>query len=167
MNKRDRDHLPSASKKARDAARRGERCERCGQVHTVYRDNPDKRVSGSLRCQAHSVRSGLQCNNVAMGGQGTCRNHGGATVESRAKGRRILLDGIDEALKMLVRLSTTASKDSDKLRAIENMLDRGGYPRASTMALSDARDILADRLRHALDEDDPEAEDDDVDSFDE
>ena len=72
------------------------------------------------RCKARNRRGG-QCKRYPM--------HGGAAPQVKRKAALRLQELVDPALKVLAREMVSAEKSSDRLRAVENVLDRAGITR--------------------------------------
>lgn len=84
-----------------------------------------------------------------MQGQRVCRMHGGASGQARANAQARLARMVEPALATLAKVlvSPTAS-DHAKLRAAENVLDRGGLPRRTEVSTDAgaARAELVERI---------------------
>lgn len=107
-------------------------CERCGQPHP--------------KCTAHN-RAGDPCGNNREPGQTVCRMHGGAAPKAQAAARMRLLEMIDPALhRLMTELNNEDAKPAERLRAVENVLDRTGLGRQVTMDDDTARALLLERL---------------------
>jgi hypothetical protein len=79
------------------------------------------------RCTAHSTRSGEQCKKAAIRGGTVCRTHGGGAAHVAKKARERLQELAEPAVVQLNRiLSAQGTSDSDRLRAIQMVLDRTG-----------------------------------------
>ena len=80
------------------------------------------------RCTAKAHKTGEQCRNNAIRGGTVCRFHGGASGHVAKKARERLLEMVEPALAQLNQImSKPATSDSDRLRAIQMVLDRTGY----------------------------------------
>lgn len=66
-----------------------------------------------------------------MHGGARCRMHGGSAPQVREKAAERILALVDLALAGLSRILRSGETDVAKLRAIENVLDRAGFGRAS------------------------------------
>lgn len=111
-------------------------------------------LAGKPRCQARSKRSGEQCGRAASPGQRVCVSHGAGSPQAKLAARERLAALVDPALEALREvLDDPDAKPADKLRAAESVLDRTGHSRTSkvesTMNLSDAREILKQKLLEA------------------
>lgn len=81
----------------------------------------------SIRCHAHSKRTGEPCGNWAMQGQEVCRMHGGSTGASRRKAAARIEASLDRAAAAVVKLmEDDATPHGIKLAAARDLLDRGG-----------------------------------------
>ena len=79
------------------------------------------------RCKAHSTRSGEQCKKAAIRGGTVCKTHGGSAGHVAKKARERLLELAEPAVMQLNRiLSAQGTSDSDRLRAVQMVLDRTG-----------------------------------------
>lgn len=99
-------------------------------------------------CRATSKASGKPCGRTAEPGATVCRYHGGAAPQVKRKAALRLLELVDPAVATLARvMASPAAKDSDKIRAAENVLDRAGVPRrVETVDTETAKAILVERL---------------------
>lgn len=80
------------------------------------------------RCVAKSTRSGEQCKKSAIRGSTVCKTHGGAAKQVAKKARERLMEMVEPALVQLIRIvEQPGTSDSDRLRAIQMVLDRTGY----------------------------------------
>lgn len=80
------------------------------------------------RCKARNRRGG-QCKRYPIPGGTVCKMHGGAAPQVKRKAALRLQELVDPALKVLAREMVSAEKSSDRLRAVENVLDRAGITR--------------------------------------
>ncbi|TFC84491.1 hypothetical protein [Cryobacterium sp. TMT3-29-2] len=79
------------------------------------------------RCKAHSSRTGEQCKKAAIRGGTVCKTHGGSSGHVANKARQRLLELAEPAVVQLNRiLDAPGTSDSDRLRAIQMVLDRTG-----------------------------------------
>lgn len=103
--------------------------------------------TGARRCTAHN-RFGERCKNAPIRGSNVCRTHGGASPQVKRKAALRLATLVEPAVATLARIMTdTSAKNSDRLRAAENILDRGGVPRRTDAGdPAAARALLIDRL---------------------
>lgn len=116
-------------------------------------------AQGRALCSARKRGSQDLCNSPAMTGQTKCRMHGGASPQARNKARLRLMELVDPAVAQLARIMTTADKDSDKLRAVENILDRAGYGRSATVEVDDKRAMILEQIAEIQSKRDLEIED--------
>jgi len=99
------------------------------------------------RCTAKSKQSGNQCRNAAVAGATVCVYHGGKAPQVRRSAALRLASLVDPAIAVLAReLTSTTNKSADRLRAVENVLDRAGLPRAVDTDTDTARQLLVERL---------------------
>lgn len=85
------------------------------------------------RCSATN-RFGEQCRNPSIRGGTVCRSHGGASPQVKKKARERLLEMVEPALVQLSQIMEKPStSDSDRLRAIQMVLDRTGYGPGHTL----------------------------------
>lgn len=107
-------------------------------------------MDGRRRCTAHARSTGERCGNRPIPGGTVCRFHGGAAPAVRRRAKLRLAELVDPAIGTLARVMVKGSRDQDKLRAAEAILDRAGHPRASRVegqiSVDDAREILIQRL---------------------
>lgn len=107
-------------------------------------------MEGGRRCTAHARSTGDRCGNRPIPGGTVCRFHGGAAPAVRLKAKLRLAELVDPAIATLARIMVKAEHDRDKLRAVENILDRGGLPRASRvegrMQLEESKALLMQRI---------------------
>lgn len=75
-----------------------------------------------------------------------CRKHGGGAPQVRRKAKLRLAELVDPAIATLAREMTTATRSGDRLRAAENVLDRTGHGRGTTVEVTDPRAELLDFL---------------------
>lgn len=101
-------------------------------------------------CAAHR-KDGQPCNAPAMDGQRICAKHGGSSPQAKRAARLRMLDLIDPAITQLARIvASPDTRDTDRLKAIEMILDRTGYPKGYQVTVEDARAVLADRLAEGI-----------------
>lgn len=107
---------------------------------------------GDRRCKARN-RAGQRCGAWAIHGSTVCRVHGGSAPQVKRKAALRLIELIDPAIATLGRVMVDPNaKDADKLRAAENVLDRGGLPRTQEVSSPDtAREVLIERLLNIRD----------------
>lgn len=80
-------------------------------------------------CTAHN-RQGNPCGAFAVPGATVCRHHGGNAPQVRRKAAMRLNDMIEPALAVMFKIMVdSGAKNGDRLRAVENVLDRAGMPR--------------------------------------
>lgn len=111
-----------------------EPCAKCGHVH-----DPTK-------CVGHNNR-GLPCGKDPIKGARVCRTHGGSAPQVKRKAKLRLLEMVDPALaRLMAELDNGDAKPAERLRAVENVLDRVGLGRQVTMDDETARALLLERL---------------------
>lgn len=110
---------------------------------------PDPLVRAQ-QCKAKAKQSGKRCRNPAIPGGVVCRVHGGSAPAVRRKAGLRLAELVNPALAQLARelINTTTGTPMSRLRAIENILDRAGYPRRAEVSGDPdaAREMLKARL---------------------
>jgi hypothetical protein len=104
--------------------------------------------TGRLLCTAKRRGTDQLCNGLAMRGQRVCRVHGGSAPRAKAKAKLRLAELIDPAIATLAREMTNIATGTpnSRLRAAENVLDRGGLPRRAEVGTEDSRALLLTRL---------------------
>lgn len=108
-------------------------------------DDVDTLPNGQRRCKATANSTGKRCKSPAIEGATVCRVHGGSAPQVRRKARLRLAELVDPAVGRLGRILAKGN-DRDAMRAIENVLDRAGYPRKAEISVDDARALLRQRL---------------------
>lgn len=104
---------------------------------------------GRALCTA-TTRGGARCTGPAMRGQRVCRMHGGASGQARASAQARLAQMVEPALGTILRvLASPTASDHAKLRAAENVLDRGGFPRRAEVS-TDAGEARAELIERIL-----------------
>lgn len=110
----------------------------------------ERSYANAARCSAKSKQSGVQCKNYAIAGGTVCRFHGGAIPSVRRKAKLRLAALVEPAISTLAREMVKAEKSSDRQRAANSILDRGGMPRAShvrgQMSLEESKELLVQRI---------------------
>lgn len=80
-------------------------------------------------------------------GVGRCKLHGGNTPNHKTAARLKLAELTDPAIAVLGRILVDQdATEAARLRAAENILDRGGYPRSTNFNAEAAREVLKGRL---------------------
>lgn len=103
-------------------------------------------MTGRRGCTAHN-RSGEPCGGTPIPGATVCYWHGGAAPQVQRSARLRLLEAVNPALDELFKLiADPDTKDADKIRAIENILDRGGLGRQVTIERDSVFELLTERL---------------------
>lgn len=108
-------------------------------------EDDDFLPTGARRCKAHVRSTGERCKSPAIRGAVVCFKHGGATPQVRRNARLRLAELVDPAIARLARI-LVQGRDTDAIRAIENVLDRTGYPRRNEVDVDTARQLLVQRL---------------------
>lgn len=108
-------------------------------------DEVDTLPNGQNRCKATAKGSGVRCKQPARMGTTVCRTHGGNAPQVQRKARLRLAELVDPAIGRLSSVLENGN-DRDALRAVENVLDRAGYPRTANLDVADARALLRERL---------------------
>lgn len=115
------------------------------------------------RCQAHSKKSGEQCQRPASPGTNVCKFHGAGAPQVKKKAALRLAELVDPAIGTLQSEMENAPKSTDRLKAANSILDRAGMSRTQQIESADARQLLIKRLvqlKQEQSEDDlPEMED--------
>lgn len=101
--------------------------------------------NGQRRCTANKSDGSDRCKAPAMQGGKVCRSHGGSAPQVKRKARLRLAELVDPAIGKLARIMAQGD-DRVALRAVENVLDRAGYPRTANIEVEDARALLRERL---------------------
>lgn len=125
--------------------------------------DPEK---GRPRCTADSktkLKDGAErgtpearCGLRPSPGATTCQWHGSKAPQTQKAAKLRLLELVDPAIVQLGRVLKSAEKDSDKLRAVENIMDRAGFPRGAEVTVQDAKDAIMRRLLERREEGDGE-----------
>lgn len=103
-------------------------------------------MSDAVRYCGAKTRSGGTCKQRLNLGDKRCRFHGGASPQAKRAAALRLAQLIDPAITVLARELVEAESSRDRLRAVENILDRTGYSRSAKIELEDAREILRAKL---------------------
>lgn len=100
-----------------------------------------------VKCSARTS-AGNPCQKWAIRGGTVCVKHGGAAPQVKRRASLRLIELVDPAIATLARvMASSTAKDSDRIRAAENILDRAGVPRKVDVSDTDlARALLIDRL---------------------
>lgn len=114
---------------------------------------------GRYLCHA-TTRSGEPCKSPAIRGMRVCRMHGGGSPQAKRKAQMRLAELAAPAIATLAREMASADTSRDRQSAANSILDRAGYGRAATVEMTDARELLIQRLLELQDE---EPGDDDTD----
>jgi len=80
--------------------------------------------------------NGQPCGKVAIRGGNVCMNHGGAAPQVRARAMERLERLVNPALDELEKLLVIADKDSVRLAAIQDVLNRTGYKPPEQVSIS-------------------------------
>lgn len=108
---------------------------------------------GKPRCQAKAKQMSRvtgaeeQCKKTAVPGATVCPTHGGSAPQVRAKAAQRLLSLVDPAISRLEDEMGAADKAADRIKAANSILDRAGVGRTSEVTVSDAHQVLAERVR--------------------
>lgn len=108
-------------------------------------DWDDYLPNGARRCHAHA-KSGDRCKRPALKGARVCTSHGAGAPQVKASARRRMLELLDPAINELERVMRHGEKDADRLRAVENILDRAGMPRKTELDVDGASEDLLERI---------------------
>lgn len=116
------------------------------------------------QCRAKSKTTGNRCRQPAIPGGTTCVYHGGQAPQVRRKADLRLAQLVEPAIAQLARelVNTTTGTPMSRLRALENILDRSGYPRGAVIGnVEEAKAQLIARLREMTAGRSPHGEPDD------
>jgi hypothetical protein len=92
------------------------------------------------RCRAHAKHGG-QCRAWAILGGTVCNKHGGSAPQVKEKARQRLTEMVFPALAQLRKILVAAdTSDTDRLRAIKEVLDRTGLTEAQLIKLEVSAD---------------------------
>lgn len=109
-----------------------------------------KDLAGQLpldrRCTATSRQSGERCKRTVQLGFTVCYFHGAKAPGAPEKAKLRLLSLVEPALATVAQVMATSQSEALRLRAAENVLDRGGFPRGVAITGDDAKALLAERL---------------------
>jgi hypothetical protein len=108
-----------------------------------------KRAKGDPVARQCSARrtNGEPCRNSAIRGGSVCARHGGSAPQVRAKANRRLIEMVLPAMRELHRiLNDPTTEDSDKLKAINMVLNRTGYSERQQIDLGLREPTAWDRL---------------------
>lgn len=107
----------------------------------------------SLQCTATAKGTGKRCQQPAIPGGTVCRYHGGSAPQVQEAARLRLQNLVQPAIVVLGRiLADPMALEASKLRAVENVLDRSGYPRHHQVDVEQARRSLLERIDSLDDE---------------
>lgn len=82
----------------------------------------------SRRCTATAQGTGERCKRAAIKGGNVCTTHGGAAPQVQKSAKQRLMEMVEPAMIELRKIiDRDDTVDSDKLRAIQMVLDRAGY----------------------------------------
>lgn len=99
----------------------------------------------SVKCSAHSKRTGKQCGQWAIPGGAVCKWHGGAAPQVQAKALERLMALQDRAIDRITKLIAQDAFPTVAYAASKDVLDRTmGKPRETVdMNVTDATSILS------------------------
>ena len=98
------------------------------------------------QCTATSKSTQERCQRRVQLGYTVCYFHGARSRGAQEKAKLRLLSLVDPALATVATIMATSDSDALRLRAAENVLDRGGFPRGVSITGDDAKTLLAERL---------------------
>ena len=127
----------------------GQRCSRPAVTGSIYCSSHDgvkysvtpsktrkRKEKPAVRCSA-TKRNGEPCNRYALKGATVCTSHGGNLPSIRESAREKLLALVLPAISELEQvLSSATTAPSEKLRAIQIILDRTGYGTKSELEVT-------------------------------
>lgn len=99
-----------------------------------------------LRCRAKSSQTGERCKRAATPGTWVCASHGSRSPNTLRKARLRLLDLVDPATAKLARILAKTDDEKVALKAIEMIFDRTGLSPRVSLDVTDARQMLIERL---------------------
>lgn len=108
--------------------------------------HPEDKLPEDRRCTAKSKQTGERCKRIVRLGYTVCYYHGARAPGAAEKARLRLLNLVDPAIATVAQIMATSSDEKTRLRAAENVLDRGGFPRGVAVSTDDAKALLAERL---------------------
>lgn len=126
-------------------------------------DDADVLPNGARRCIATARWTGerRRCRRPATPGITVCSMHGAKAPQTQRAARLRMLELVDPAIAKLARVMATGD-DQAALRAVENILDRAGFPRRAEIDVEASREVLLERilvLRERVDTEHRELED--------
>lgn len=126
---------------------------RCPKNPGPEHDHLDLTFDGKPRCTAHSKQAKRRCARARTPGTNVCKSHGSAAPQTKRKAALRLAAMVDPALDRLHQIVTNPdSDDGHAIRAVENVLDRTGYPRKVEYDPETATQLLIERLIQLRDE---------------
>lgn len=109
--------------------------------------------TGRRRCTAKAKSTGNRCKRAPIAGGNVCSKHGASAPQVKRSARLRLAELVDPAIVVLGRaLADPKVATSDRLRAVDAVLDRAGYPRRTTVDVGDARERLTERIAQLREE---------------
>lgn len=78
------------------------------------------------QCKATSKHTGLRCGQWAVFGTTVCHYHGGKAPQVLQAARERILEAAHPAISELIRIAHEGEDDDVRLRAVKDILDRGG-----------------------------------------
>jgi hypothetical protein len=116
----------------------------CGARRKAGQIEQDRTPSNPNPWPYCRMRAGRGTDHVGIG---VCRNHGGATPNSRTAARLRLDELVGPAIATIARIIADADAPASiRLRAAQDILDRSGYPRRVDVDVDAAREQLVDRI---------------------
>lgn len=88
------------------------------------------------QCTATAKSTGERCKRSAIKGGNVCQVHGGSASQVKEKAKERLRKAVMPAIAELIDMVEDAEKESVKIKAIENVLDRAGYPKTKRQELT-------------------------------
>lgn len=116
------------------------------------------------QCRAFVSATGERCRHKAIVGGTVCPKHGGSQKAVKQKAALRLAEMVNPALFVLGKIMLDEdAKHSDRLRAVENVLDRSGHGRSViSMPEEDAKALLAQKLMDAIPQDPDDMDSDEL-----
>lgn len=111
-----------------------------GHGNIIRTDSQNRRLCHARR------RDGELCKSPAVVGMRVCRVHGGSSQRAKNSARMRLTELVAPAIATLAREMAQADKSADRQRAANSILDRGGFGRQQKVDVTDAKELLVQRI---------------------
>jgi hypothetical protein len=109
-------------------------------MNNVHAIGSGKKICGK------KTRAGTPCQKPPIAGATVCRLHGGAAPQVKRAAKLRLLELVDPAIATLARIMATSDNEALRLKAAQDILDRGGLPKGAQVTVDDARTALIEKL---------------------